>query len=159
MHAHAQTATTDHTRQATYSILFIHSNHLEFEENVKRLQHFTVSDVRPTRDRSAEMTRQPPRQDWYARAFDDCNVVKCRLTSVVLITGASAGIGASTAILFAKAGVANLILTARRADKLAEVKKSCESAGKAKVVLVEADMMKTSDLDQILPKAGLKVDM
>ena len=79
---------------------------------------------------------------------------------LVLITGASAGIGASTAKLFAKAGVANLILTARRADKLAEVKKECEGLGKVKVVVVEADMQKRGDIEQILPQAGnIKVDM
>ncbi|ORX39704.1 NAD(P)-binding protein [Kockovaella imperatae] len=78
----------------------------------------------------------------------------------VLITGASAGIGASTAKLFAKAGVANLILTARRADKLAEVKKECEGAGKVNVITVEADMTKREDINQILPKAGnIKVDI
>ena len=78
----------------------------------------------------------------------------------MLITGASAGIGAATAKLFAKAGAGNLILTARRADKLAEVKKECESLGKGKVIVVEADMQKRGDIEQILPKAGnIKVDV
>lgn len=82
------------------------------------------------------------------------------LTSV-LITGASAGIGAATAKLFAKAG-SNLVLTARRADKLAEVKKEAESlgGGKIKVVVIEADMQNRGDLDGILGKTeGLEVDM
>ncbi|KJA18622.1 hypothetical protein HYPSUDRAFT_169167 [Hypholoma sublateritium FD-334 SS-4] len=47
----------------------------------------------------------------------------------VLITGASSGIGAATAILFAKGG-ANVILLARRADALAKVNDACIAAHK-----------------------------
>ncbi|EJT96618.1 NADP-binding protein [Dacryopinax primogenitus] len=49
---------------------------------------------------------------------------------VVLITGASGGIGAEAAILFAKAG-SNLILLARRADKLNAVAEAASAAHKA----------------------------
>lgn len=82
----------------------------------------------------------------------------------MLITGASSGIGASTAQLFAKCG-SNVILLARRADRLAEVKESCLAAAKeagkdGKVVIVEADMQKKEDLEGIVGKTeGLKVDM
>ncbi|WVQ77973.1 hypothetical protein IAT38_000054 [Cryptococcus sp. DSM 104549] len=84
----------------------------------------------------------------------------------VLITGASAGIGASTAQLFAKCG-SNLVLLARRADNLKAVKAQCEAAHKesgmkegGKVVLIEADMQKTADLDGVLGKLeGLEVDI
>ena len=41
---------------------------------------------------------------------------------VVIITGASSGIGEATAIKFAKKG-ANVVLVARRKEKLLEVKK------------------------------------
>jgi len=79
----------------------------------------------------------------------------------VLITGASAGIGASTAILFAKCGC-NLVLIARRADKLADVKAKAEEAygsKKGKVVCIGADMTKPKELDAIVGKLeGLKVD-
>ncbi|KAH6918600.1 short-chain dehydrogenase [Coprinopsis sp. MPI-PUGE-AT-0042] len=52
------------------------------------------------------------------------------LGKTVLITGASAGIGAATAILFAKGG-SNVILLARRADALAKVEAKCKEAHQA----------------------------
>ncbi|KAI0818603.1 NAD-P-binding protein [Irpex lacteus] len=48
---------------------------------------------------------------------------------VVLVTGASAGIGAATAVLFAKAG-ANVILSARRTDALQKITEACVAAHK-----------------------------
>lgn len=47
----------------------------------------------------------------------------------VLVTGASSGIGAATAVLFAKGG-ANVILIARRADALSKVADQCVTAHK-----------------------------
>jgi len=44
---------------------------------------------------------------------------------IVLITGATAGIGKATANVFAKHGF-NLILTGRRADRLEEIKSRLE---------------------------------
>ncbi|ODN99266.1 hypothetical protein I350_07426 [Cryptococcus amylolentus CBS 6273] len=84
----------------------------------------------------------------------------------VLITGASAGIGAATAELFAKTG-ANLVLLARRADNLKAVKAKIEAAHKesglkegGKVVLIEADIQKKEDVDAVPSKLeGLEVDI
>ena len=45
-----------------------------------------------------------------------------------IITGASSGIGKSTALLFASEGC-NLLITARREELLKEVKKECEEKG------------------------------
>ena len=45
-----------------------------------------------------------------------------------IITGASSGIGKSTALLFASEGC-NLVITASREELLKEVKKECESKG------------------------------
>jgi 3-hydroxy acid dehydrogenase/malonic semialdehyde reductase len=46
-----------------------------------------------------------------------------------LITGASGGIGAATAILFARAG-ANVIISARRKDQLSKVAEEARKANK-----------------------------
>ncbi|KAH9946170.1 NAD-P-binding protein [Epithele typhae] len=51
------------------------------------------------------------------------------LGKTVLVTGASAGIGAATAILFAKGG-SNVILCARRVDALKTVAEACAAAHK-----------------------------
>ncbi|WWC61284.1 uncharacterized protein I303_103865 [Kwoniella dejecticola CBS 10117] len=84
----------------------------------------------------------------------------------VLITGASAGIGAATSVLFAKTGT-NLVLLARRAENLNAVKAKVEEAYKAsgktgKVLVVEADMRKFEDLDKLpglIEKEGLEIDI
>ncbi|TFK76463.1 NAD(P)-binding protein [Pluteus cervinus] len=52
------------------------------------------------------------------------------LGKTVLVTGASSGIGAATAVLFAKGG-ANVILLARRADALQKVQEECRVAHRA----------------------------
>ncbi|KAJ4167424.1 hypothetical protein NW754_011239 [Fusarium falciforme] len=84
-----------------------------------------------------------------------------------LITGASSGIGASTAILFARCS-ATVVLTARRVDKLAEVKKQClaayeESTGKKDeeaALALEADMTNKSDVEGLQGKLeGRKIDI
>ncbi|KIK08647.1 hypothetical protein K443DRAFT_128114 [Laccaria amethystina LaAM-08-1] len=51
------------------------------------------------------------------------------LGKTVLVTGASSGIGAATAVLFARGG-ANVILVARRADALSRVSDACLAAHK-----------------------------
>lgn len=79
----------------------------------------------------------------------------------MLVTGASSGIGAATAKLFATFG-ANLVLVARRVDRLAEVKDECLKAGNGKntVEVIAADMAKKEDIDGIIPKLnGKQVDM
>src|ERR1700752_1955771 len=58
---------------------------------------------------------------------------------IVFITGASAGIGAATALGFAAEG-ARLLLAARRAGKLAEVASACLERGAAGVHSIDLDV-------------------
>ncbi|XP_075157183.1 3-oxoacyl-[acyl-carrier-protein] reductase FabG [Haematobia irritans] len=67
---------------------------------------------------------------------------------VVLITGASSGIGAATAETFAKYG-ANVVLVGRNADKLNETEKKCKEVNaNIKCLCVIADV--TTDSEKIL---------
>ncbi|KAI0054053.1 NAD-P-binding protein [Auriscalpium vulgare] len=80
------------------------------------------------------------------------------LGKTVLITGASAGIGAATAVLFAKGG-ANLILLARRADALKGVAEAAAKAHKdsgvqqgGKIATLQVDVSDKSQVATILDK-------
>jgi short-subunit dehydrogenase len=59
--------------------------------------------------------------------------------SVVVITGASSGIGRATAVAFAAKGAA-VVLAARRAAALEEVARECERAGAAGAAAVPTDV-------------------
>jgi uncharacterized protein len=69
---------------------------------------------------------------------------------VVLITGASSGIGRATAILTGKAGLP-VIIAARRIDRLAEVAREIESAG-GKALAVETDIGDESQVKTLIDK-------
>ena len=61
---------------------------------------------------------------------------------VVVVTGASRGIGKATAIAFAQAGATGVILTARTVEALQNTKEACEGAAKSsdlKITTLSAD--------------------
>ncbi|KAK3098918.1 hypothetical protein FSP39_024274 [Pinctada imbricata] len=66
---------------------------------------------------------------------------------VALITGASSGIGAATAVLFSKLG-ADLALTGRKEDNLKKVGDSC--SGSSKPLLIPGDIVKEDDVKRIV---------
>ncbi|PPQ81157.1 hypothetical protein CVT24_007941 [Panaeolus cyanescens] len=90
------------------------------------------------------------------------------LGKTVLLTGASSGIGAATAVLFAKGG-ANVILIARRAEALAKVADACTAAHKASglqqggrfapVQLDVSDRQQIANLWNIVPQDLRDVDI
>ena len=63
---------------------------------------------------------------------------------IVIITGASSGIGKELSLQYAKQG-ARLVLSARRMDKLREVKSLCDAAGAGVTLIVECDVSKDQD--------------
>jgi NADP-dependent 3-hydroxy acid dehydrogenase YdfG len=74
---------------------------------------------------------------------------------VVLITGASSGIGRATAFAFAEVG-ARLLLCARRLDLLMEMESELMQAGAAGVLLFRVDVRDRELVEEAL--AGLPVD-
>ncbi|KAF8350724.1 hypothetical protein F5887DRAFT_1069702 [Amanita rubescens] len=90
------------------------------------------------------------------------------LNKTVLITGASGGIGAATAVLFAKGG-ANVILVARRVEALQDVAKACMEAHKqsglqdggrfASVQLDVSDKSQVASLFDKVPKELHDIDI
>lgn len=71
----------------------------------------------------------------------------------VLITGASAGIGAGTALALAAESYP-LVLTARRLDRLKELKKQCLKAGAPDVQIEQVDVRRPTQIRKMV--AGFK---
>lgn len=78
-----------------------------------------------------------------------------------LITGATSGIGKSTAVLFAKNGY-NLIITGRRADRLEELKKEIETTYRVNVLALCFDIRQQTETEaaiKSIPESFLPLDV
>ncbi len=69
---------------------------------------------------------------------------------VYIITGTSSGIGVGIAECLVKAGAKNLVLVARRKDKLEEVAKSCKELGATEVLVLSKDLSDLSTCPDII---------
>merc|ERR1711892_1109880 len=74
---------------------------------------------------------------------------------VAIITGASSGIGAATAIHFAKLG-ATLSLTGRNAENLQDTAKKCIENGAKDPIMIQADLVKEADCVKIIEETVAK---
>ena len=70
---------------------------------------------------------------------------------VTVVTGASSGLGATVAETFARAG-SNVVVAARRTDRLAETAEAVRSAGRAALV-VRADVADPGSCDDVVQQA------
>ncbi|CAK8675975.1 unnamed protein product [Clavelina lepadiformis] len=78
-------------------------------------------------------------------------------SKVVLITGASSGIGAQVAKRFAKEG-ARLSICGRNEERLTKVAQECKNLGAKQVLHVVADLQKKEDIEMIIEKTGTEYD-
>ena len=78
---------------------------------------------------------------------------------VALVTGASSGIGAATAIELSAAGFSSLVLVARNAEGLSETETSCKEAGAKSILTLARDLENPKDvcegiIDQTIKRFG-----
>lgn len=66
-----------------------------------------------------------------------------------MVTGATAGFGKAIALLFAKHGY-NIIITGRRKERLDELEKELLSSGKIKVLPLNFDVRKQTDVSSVI---------
>lgn len=71
----------------------------------------------------------------------------------VLITGASSGLGYEIAYQLAYYHKANLIIAARRADKLNQLKTELEQEAGVEVKVIVADLSSSTDIDRLINKS------
>lgn len=71
----------------------------------------------------------------------------------VLVTGASSGLGREIARCMAKQEKAHLVITARRKERLEALKKEIESSGNTRVKVLQTDLSRTDEVDQLFKNA------
>ena len=71
---------------------------------------------------------------------------------VALVTGATKGIGKSICQKLSTLDM-NLIITARDLESLNELKNDLQTKGNGKVILIEADLTKESDIKNLVEKS------
>merc|ERR1712055_112470 len=76
-------------------------------------------------------------------------VVNCLVGKVAIITGASSGIGAATALHFAKLG-ASLAITGRNVENLEDTAKKCVDNGAKDPLMIQADLVREPDCNKII---------
>lgn len=72
----------------------------------------------------------------------------------VLLTGASSGLGHEMAKMLAERYGANLIIVARRAERLAALKSELEERSRIQVVTCSADLSRLEDVDRVIQEAS-----
>lgn len=71
----------------------------------------------------------------------------------VLVTGASSGLGQAMARKLARDYGANLVIVARRRDRLEALKQELESSARVQVAVVTADLSRTEEVDRAIAEA------
>jgi len=75
----------------------------------------------------------------------------------ILVTGASSGLGRAMALQLAQKDQANLVISARRKDRLEELKKEVESSTSSSVKIIPADLGNPEDVENLFNETVQKV--
>jgi len=85
----------------------------------------------------------------YRRKFTD---------KIIVIVGASSGIGEELAMQVSQYRPKGLVLVARRIDKIEDIKKRCEGSGASSVHCLQADVTNQSDCERIIKETIQKYE-